>query len=118
MTTYGLLLALAATLVLNIPFGYMRALYKSMGNRVMWFLAIHAPVPIIFFLRRLVGAGITLIPLFVAAFFIGQLSGGLVYNWKASSHPSACMDLEDLPLEPEDPVGGRCEGEANARDGG
>ena len=105
-----LTLALATTLTINIPFGYLRAKYKVQGNRIMWFLAIHAPVPLVFLLRRLAGAGVSYIPLFVAVFFLGQFSGGLIYNTWNNKNPSSCIDTGDLPLREEDTFGGKCGG--------
>ena len=43
-----------------------------------WFLAVHSPVPLVFWLRLLYGVGVKLIPLFVAVFFLGQLTGGKI----------------------------------------
>lgn len=81
---------LSATFLLNIPFGYWRAYAKVIDNRREWFLAIHAPVPLVFLLRILSHASIWMIPLFVSAFFIGQYTGGLLHarlestGWRTS----------------------------------
>jgi len=66
----------AAVLVLNLPFGFWRAGTKRFT--VPWFLAIHVPVPLAVGLRLLVGVGwrLSTLPLFVGAFFVGQLLGG------------------------------------------
>lgn len=79
-----ILLALVtlAALVLNLPFGYMRAKTKKLS--VMWFLYIHVPIPFIFILRTLAGFGIQFIPIIAAGAIIGQLLGGKLNNAKAS----------------------------------
>ena len=73
-------LALIATYLVNLPFGYWRAHSKMIKNRREWFLAIHSPVPLIFLLRIMSNAGLTLIPVFVISFFLGQYTGGLLHN--------------------------------------
>ncbi len=70
----GLLL----TFIINVPFGYWRAHAKARDDRKEWFLSIHAPVPFVFLIRRLVGASYYMIPFFVVAFFLGQYMGGRV----------------------------------------
>ncbi len=78
MGTATIMAALAFTYLLNVPFGYWRADAKRRGRRLEWFAAVHAPVPLVFAARMLAGATFTMIPVFVAAFFLGQLTGGLV----------------------------------------
>ena len=78
MDVAPVLAALAFTYLLNVPFGYWRADAKRRGKRLEWFAAVHAPVPLVFAARILTGATLTMIPVFVAAFFLGQLTGGLV----------------------------------------
>ncbi|MCE4602451.1 MAG: hypothetical protein F7B18_04630 [Desulfurococcales archaeon] len=92
----SLLTGMLATFLLNLPFGYWRAHAKSMNNRKEWFLAIHAPVPLVIVIRLIVGAGIRDIPLFVAAFFLGQLVGGRVYRMVSSQLDSVsrCMPCD------------------------
>ena len=92
----SLLVGMLATFLLNLPFGYWRAHAKSMSNRREWFLAIHAPVPLVVVMRLLVGAGLREIPLFVAAFFLGQLAGGRVYRIVSSQlgQVSRCMPCD------------------------
>lgn len=78
MNAVSMLVALVFTYVLNVPFGYWRAYARRRGGRLEWFAAVHAPVPLVFAARIVAGATLTTIPMFVAAFFLGQLSGGLV----------------------------------------
>ena len=68
--------SVAAVLVLNMPFGFWRAGTKRLT--LPWFLAVHIPVPLAVGLRILAGVGLRLatLPLFIAAFFAGQLLGG------------------------------------------
>ena len=71
----NLILAALATYVLNLPFGYVRQGFKKFS--VMWFIAIHAPIPFVVLLRHLFGLGFQLYtyPVMVSAFFLGQFSG-------------------------------------------
>jgi len=64
-----------AILLVNVPFGFWRAGLRKFSPR--WFVAVHAPVPIAIGLRWQAGLGFSwaLLPLFVAAFFGGQLLG-------------------------------------------
>ena len=71
-----LALAAAAILVLNLPFGYWRARVQRFSLR--WFLAVHAPVPVVAGLRILAGIGWQwrTFPVLVVAYFGGQFLGG------------------------------------------
>ena len=67
--------------VLNIPFGYWRASTKRFS--LQWFLSIHIPVPAVIALRVFSGIGwqpITF-PIFIGAFFLGQILGGKLHLW-------------------------------------
>ena len=70
-----ILLIFVAILIINIPFGYWRVNTRRFSWQ--WILAIHVPVPIAIGLRlAFLGWNWALIPLFVAAFSIGQFTGG------------------------------------------
>ncbi|MCY1632805.1 hypothetical protein [Marinifilum sp. D737] len=71
----NLILAAMATYVLNLPFGYVRQGFKKFS--VMWFVAIHAPIPFVVLFRHLFGLGFELYtyPIMVSAFFLGQFTG-------------------------------------------
>ncbi len=62
------------TLLLNIPFGYMRS--KSKKFSIQWILYIHLPVPLIIYLRSMAGISYYFIPLMLAAAVFGQFTGG------------------------------------------
>ena len=68
-------LGLAVALV-NVPFGYWRAGVQRFSRP--WFLAVHAPVPMVIVLRLLAGIAWRLanLPVLMGAFFLGQLIGG------------------------------------------
>ncbi len=71
----------AAVLILNLPFGYWRASVPRFSRS--WFLAVHLPVPLVIALRlsfRLGWHPLTFAVL-IAAFFVGQLCGGLYRKW-------------------------------------
>jgi len=71
-----LLAVAAATVVLNLPFGFWRASVRKFSPA--WFLAVHAPVALIVALRLASGLGWRLItfPILVGAFLGGQFIGG------------------------------------------
>lgn len=68
----------AAVLVLNLPFGYWRAGLRKFSP--LWFVAVHAPVPLIVAMRVYSGLGwrLATLPLYVAAYFAGQWLGGRI----------------------------------------
>lgn len=70
-----------AVLVVNLPFGFWRAGVKRFTLR--WFLAIHAPVPVVVGLRALLGLGwqLSTVPVLAGAFFAGQFLGGRLRYW-------------------------------------
>ena len=65
-----------AVLLINLPFGFWRA--GARRFTLSWFLAVHAPVPLVVGLRVVAGLGWRLSTfLFLAgAFLAGQLLGG------------------------------------------
>ncbi len=67
-----------ATLVLNLPFGFWRAGVRKFSPA--WFLAVHAPVPLIVVMRIAAGVGwrLSTFPVLVGAFFGGQLLGSRI----------------------------------------
>lgn len=62
------------TVVINLPFGYLRR--KAKRFSLKWFLYIHIPIPVIFLARVLSHLDFRYIPIFVFAAIIGQLWGG------------------------------------------
>jgi hypothetical protein len=78
MTWLPLLAVASATLVLNLPFGFWRAGVRKFS--LAWFLAVHAPVPMIVGMRLAAGLGwrLSTFPVLVGAFFGGQLLGGRI----------------------------------------
>lgn len=64
--------------LVNLPFGYWRAGVKKFSPS--WFGAVHVPVVLAIAIRLLAGLGfrLVLLPMFVGAFFFGQLAGGRV----------------------------------------
>jgi hypothetical protein len=81
------LLGVGALLVflINVPFGYWRSRVHKFS--MPWLLAIHIPVPFIIACRFILGLGWHLItfPVFIAAFFMGQLAGGKLQR-RLNSH--------------------------------
>jgi len=68
-------IAMVATFVINLPFGYWRGGLRKLSSA--WFVAIHAPVPLVVVLRFALGLKFRWIalPFFVAAYFGGQYLG-------------------------------------------
>lgn len=64
----------AFTVLINLPFGYLRK--KTKRYSLKWFLCIHIPIPFIFLARTLSQLDFRYIPLLVAAAVIGQIWGG------------------------------------------
>jgi hypothetical protein len=62
----------------NLPFGFWRAGLQRFT--VAWFVAVHAPVPIVVVLRLFSGLGFQLstVPVLVTAYFVGQFVGGRI----------------------------------------
>lgn len=61
--------------VMNLPFGAWRSGLRKLSPT--WFVAIHLPVVLAIVMRILMGVPFRLVtlPLYVAAFFLGQLAG-------------------------------------------
>jgi uncharacterized membrane protein YdcZ (DUF606 family) len=62
------------TLVVNLPFGYLRVNTKKFS--IQWFLYIHLPIPLIFVFRKTAGISYQAIPLLIIAAVAGQILGG------------------------------------------
>jgi hypothetical protein len=72
----NLALALLLVWIANLPFGYWRA---GLARRSLpWIVAIHAPIPLVWLIRYLLGLDwrLATLPLFVGAYFLGQWLGG------------------------------------------
>jgi len=72
-----------AVLAVNVPFGFWREGVKKFSLR--WFLAVHAPVPIVVALRLALGLGWrpSTFLLLVTAYFGGQFVGGRLRRARA-----------------------------------
>ena len=68
-------------LVVNLPFGFWRAGVRKFT--LPWFLAVHAPVPLVIGLRVLSGLGwqLSSVPVLASAFLAGQFFGGMARRW-------------------------------------
>lgn len=73
--------AVLCVVLVNLPFGYWRAGVRKFSPA--WFLAVHAPVPIVVLIRHAAGLEFrwATLPVFVAAFFAGQSLGA---RWRRS----------------------------------
>ncbi len=71
---YAVLILSAFSMLINLPFGYVRA--KSKRYSLRWFLYIHLPIPIIFIARTISHIELKYIPIFAFAAIAGQILGG------------------------------------------
>lgn len=71
---YAILALFVFTLLINLPFGYLRAKKKKYSS--LWFLYIHIPIPLIFVARTFSHIEFKYIPIFVLAALAGQILGG------------------------------------------
>ena len=78
-------LVAVAILLVNVPFGYWRAGVRKFSPK--WFVAVHAPVPIAIGLRLATGLGFrwSLLPVFIAAYFGGQVLGARLRAQRAAA---------------------------------
>lgn len=67
--------------LINLPFGYLRSKATRFSRK--WMMAVHIPVPFIFFLRIFSGFGWTVIPLLMISDFLGQFAGGKLRKLEA-----------------------------------
>jgi hypothetical protein len=70
-----------AVLLLNLPFGFWREGTEKFT--AAWFVAIHAPVPMVVGLRIQSGLGwdLATFPLLIGAYLAGQFLGGRLRIW-------------------------------------
>jgi hypothetical protein len=100
-------LLIAATVVINIPFGAYRFTVDKFSWK--WFVAIHVPIPAIFILRTASHHGYDYIPWLVAAAVAGQIIGSRLFGlWHTRRRRGLIDDEitgEDHPphLEADDP---------------
>lgn len=73
---YAILALFIFTLLVNLPFGYLRAKTKKYSFR--WFLYIHIPIPLILAARTFSHIEFKYIPIFVLAALAGQILGGKI----------------------------------------
>ncbi|WP_319230640.1 hypothetical protein [Draconibacterium orientale] len=71
-----------ATFVVNLPFGYLRGGFRKLS--FWWFVAIHAPVPLIILIRKFFDIQLSwsLAPFLFGSFFLGQFVGRKIYGLK------------------------------------
>jgi hypothetical protein len=76
-----------ATIIINLPFGYLRGGLRKLS--FWWFVAIHAPVPLVIIVRKFHDLELTwlLAPFLLGSFFAGQFLGRKIYEWKPFRNP-------------------------------
>jgi len=67
-----------AIVVINLPFGFWRSGLRKFSPA--WFVAIHAPVPLVAVVRILAGVSwhLATFPVLIGAYFAGQFLGSLL----------------------------------------
>lgn len=73
-TWYGISSIVLFCIVINLPFGMWRSGCRKFSLK--WFVAVHAPVPLVIAVRLLLDVPSIYIPLFIAAAIGGQFIGG------------------------------------------
>lgn len=76
-----------ATFLINLPFGYWRGGFRKLS--FWWFVAIHAPVPLVIVIRKLNDLHLTweLAPFLLGSYFLGQFLGRKIYGLKPWKKP-------------------------------
>lgn len=79
---WRILITCIATFIINLPFGYWRGGLKKLS--VLWFVAIHAPVPLVIVIRKFHQLELSwkLAPFLLGSYFIGQFLGRKIYEKK------------------------------------
>jgi len=72
-----------ASLVINLPLGYLRAGTRKFSLK--WFVYIHLPVPLFACLRRSENLSPWVIPSFIAGALLGQLFGGRMRRYRQNA---------------------------------
>ena len=74
----NLVYALILVFLINIPFGYWRAIEKKFSWQ--WFASIHIPIPFVVLIRYQFDLGFALYtyPFMIAVFFGGQFFGKIL----------------------------------------
>lgn len=72
-----MLLIIIITILVNIPLGIWRARQRKFS--LQWFIAVHASIPLIYYLRMVNGISNYYIPLMIAVAVSGQLLGGILF---------------------------------------
>jgi hypothetical protein len=72
---------------LNLPFGYWRAGLRKLSP--LWFVAIHAPIPLALGLRFALGIPFrwVTLPIFALAYFTGQVAGARMRAYGQGTKP-------------------------------
>jgi hypothetical protein len=83
--------------VVNLPFGFWRSGTRKLS--LPWFVAVHAPVPLVVLMRWASGLGFQLatFPALVGAFFAGQLVGGRLRGTRRPGDESRASRRESKP---------------------
>ncbi len=88
-TAADVALLLGLGVLLNLPFGWLRA--RARRFSFAWFLYIHLPIPLLFVLRHLLGLNYWAIPFSLAGAVLGQVLGSRLRSRPpARPRPETC----------------------------
>ncbi len=85
--------------VVNLPFGYLRAGVPKLSWR--WFLYIHLPVPFVIALRWTAGLSAWTIPWLIALAVLGQFLGGKIAGRRGPGEPPRRVESPPSPTAGE-----------------
>lgn len=64
----------SSSFVLNVPMGMLRSRTRKLS--ALWFICVHATIPVIYFGRMFSGLDTLYVPIFIVAAVMGQVMGG------------------------------------------
>lgn len=82
-TLQGIFIICVIAFILNLPFGWLRSYTKKFS--IAWFACIHAPIPIVAFIRIYTHTDWVYIPLFFVFSIAGQIIGSRIKGKLISS---------------------------------
>jgi hypothetical protein len=85
MFTVDYVYVIILTILVNIPFGFLRGPQRQFS--ILWFVYIHLPVPLVIWFRNIFDVDLSwgFAPFYFGAYLLGQWLGKKTYfKWKKS----------------------------------
>jgi len=95
-TAAGVALLFGLGVLLNLPFGWLRARARRLS--FAWFLYVHLPIPLLFVLRHMLGLSYWAVPFSLGGAVLGQLAGGRLRSRFVRKRPDAVGVCTCCPL--------------------